>query len=260
MTTTIMLRQVLEDPTRSDLFSILNEYIRPESATTAPKAAALFAKSVKAEGESFFWRFWRSIFDVAEQIPHDNPAQDKLVAFLRDLKLVPETGEKVWEAVVWTELPLLGPSIREHIDMPAGINESISFHAFVARLLHAGVSPGSETTGIWMLRAALEEDVKPVSELDRALMIAAVYIEYAGATLVQELVLRPEPQLDATQQRVLRGGNLWTGGTGLTVDRWNFWGTRFRELGAGADSQEAKDLALHAARLIEVWSRTQLST
>lgn len=117
-----------------------------------------------------------------------------------------------------------------------------------------------------MLRDALEQPQpgkgkgKDASS-DRDLMIAAMYIEYAGATLVQTLALQPGPRLDESQRRILRGGELWAGESGLTAARWAFWGRRFRErAGEQATGQEAKDLALHAARLIEVWAQTRLAT
>jgi hypothetical protein len=311
----ITLRQVQDDPKRADIFGILNEYIQPESSTSATRAALSFSQSVKPQDEAFFWNFWNQIFDVAEQIPHDNPAQDKLALFIRELMLVPETGDKVWEvrlilhtrkiiiiiihlpilllrllptaltrnwkkflhanapspsqARVWTDLPLLGAAIREHLTPPSPSSSDeehaaasgawVSFHAFVARLLHASVSPGSETTAVWMLRAALEQDGEPAN-LDRDLRTAAVYVEYAGATLVQMLALQPEPQLDDAMQRMLKGGELWKGKSGLTVDRWTFWGKRFREQADNVGtSKEVKDIALHAARLIEVWDQTRLS-
>jgi len=182
------------------------------------------------------------------------------------------------QSCVWTDLPLLGAAIREYLDPPASAANDptttkawVSFHAFVARLLHAGVSPGSETTAIWMLRAALEEEENDDNKsgsnsntFDRSLMQAAVHIEYAGATLVQKLVLLQQqpsepPQLDETQKRMTKGGALWKGESGLTADRWRFWGKRFREqAGKAAAGEETKELAVHAARLIEVWSQTQL--
>ncbi|KAI1118073.1 hypothetical protein F5Y14DRAFT_296528 [Nemania sp. NC0429] len=299
----ITLRQIREDPARGGLFGLLNEYIQPGSTTPASRAALSFAQGlVGGEGvhvdEAFLWRFWDDVFDVAAQIPHDHPAQDRLAAFARELALVPETGDVVWESRVWTDLPLLGAAIREHLDSAAfsttskstSTNHSarVSFHAFVARLLHAGVSPGSETTAIWMLRDALEEEKEKEKGKDEGsndtaddedLMTAAVYIEYAGATFVQALALQPEPRLDEGQRRSLRGGRLWekewdkevkeegeegekVGGekSGLTARRWAFWGQRFRErAGDEATAHEAKDLALHAARLIEVWAQTRLA-
>lgn len=117
-----------------------------------------------------------------------------------------------------------------------------------------------------MLRDALEQqqqDIKSEKDdddaADRSLAIAAVYVEYAGATLAQKLALQPEPDLDETKQRMLKGGKLWEGKTGLTPDRWAFWGKRFRERAEDAKTKETKELALHAARLIDVWSKTLLS-
>ncbi|KAI1368229.1 hypothetical protein F5Y08DRAFT_11401 [Xylaria arbuscula] len=271
----ITLRQIEEDPNRKDIFGTLNGYIQPASTTSASQAASSFAQGVRTYNEGFFWGFWRSVFDVAEQIPHDNPAQDKLAVFVRELTLVPETGDKVWEARAWTDLPLLGASIREHLDEVSGTEARVPFHAFVARLLHAGISPGSQTTAIWMLREALEQEdtttttTKPTGDdnddngnqqFDRALMSAAVYIEYAGATLSQKLALQPEPQLDEAQRRVSKGGALWKDKCGLTPDRWAFWGRRFEEQGSKATSAEARELALHAAKLIAMWAQTRILT
>lgn len=285
----IKLRQVEEDPNREDIFKILHNHLQPGNTVCISQSAILFTQSVKRLDEDFFWGFWDDIFSIAEQIPHSHHGQDTLVAFMRELTLVPETGEKIWEvsfltfhyqchtrievgrtgdknmlippqARAWTDLPLLGAAIREHLSRELAVDERVSFHAFVARLLHAGISQGSETTAIWMLRDSLEEDVDKGGDIDRDLMTAAVYIEYAGATLVQKLALQPEPRLDEAQQRMLKGGGLWKGQSGLTVDRWTFWGDRFSKLAEKATRQEAKDLAGHAARLIEVWTQTLLST
>ncbi|KAI0472257.1 hypothetical protein F4859DRAFT_98343 [Xylaria cf. heliscus] len=259
----ITLQQVKEDPDRRDLFGILNDQLQPGNTVSISQSATLFTQSVKQLDESFFWGLWDNIFNISEQIPHSHPGQDKLAAFVRELALAPETGDIIWEARAWTDLPLLGAAIRENLNREGAADKRVSFHAFVARLLQAGISPGSETTAIWMLRDGLEQDVKASGEeahIDRDLMIAAVYIEYAGATLVQKLALQPDPQLDETQKRVLKGGALWKGKSGLTADRWKFWGKRFREQAENATRQDAKDLALHAARLIEVWTQTRLST
>ncbi|TGJ78853.1 hypothetical protein E0Z10_g9911 [Xylaria hypoxylon] len=257
----ITLQQIQEDPDRKDIFGILNEYIQPESTTSAGQATFAFVESVKVADEKFFWAFWDDIFNVAEQIPHDNAAQDKLAAFIRELRLGPETGEKVWDARVWIDLPILSAAIREHLDQVDVGDARISFHAFLARLFHAGVTPATETTAIWILRDALEKEVKPAddeSAFDNDLAIAAMYIEYAGATLVRKLALNPNPVLNNDFRRLLRGGELWEG-SGLTVDRWTFWGKRFEELADTATSEETKELALHAAQLIVAWFETQLS-
>ncbi|KAI1170577.1 hypothetical protein F4777DRAFT_583773 [Nemania sp. FL0916] len=270
----ITLQQIKDDPNRKDIFGVLNEYIQPDSTTSASQAASAFTQSVESTDEGFFWDFWYDVFAAAEQIPHAHAAQDKLATFVRELTLMPETSDKVWGSRVWTDLPLLGACIREHMDRPfESVSAHVSFHAFVARLLHAGVSPWSETTAIWMLREALEtergepsREVRNIKNLDEDLAVAAMYIEYAGATLVQSLVLRPAPQPDdEAQRRSQSGGKLWGGGvdgdkskTGLKPDRWTFWGQRFRALGDETKDKEVKELALHAAKLIEVWTQTRL--
>ncbi|KAI0147713.1 hypothetical protein GGR57DRAFT_475667 [Xylariaceae sp. FL1272] len=251
----ITLQQTGKNP---KLFEILNTCIQSDSASSTITAAKSFSDSVDANSEDFFWDFWSDVFNVAEQIPHHHSAHDKLVAFLRELTLQPEKSDKVWDTRVWTDLPLLGAAIRQHLDKPYSSTQAcLSFHSLVARLLHAGISPGSETTAIWMLRAALEQE-KPGDDSDRDLMVAAMYIEYAGATLVQSLCLDPKPQLDETQQRMLKGGDLWKGESGLTVERWTFWGQRFARLGNDTTG-EAKDAALHAAGLIDMWNTTRLN-
>lgn len=114
-----------------------------------------------------------------------------------------------------------------------------------------------------MLRDALEkkqQQRREDADADVDLMIAAVYVEYAGATLAQALALQPEPRLDEGQRRSLRGGELCAGESGLTPRRWAFWGRRFRERADDAKAAEAQDLARHAARLIEVWTQTRLAT
>ncbi|KAI1817160.1 hypothetical protein GGS20DRAFT_103048 [Poronia punctata] len=253
----ITLSQIQENPTRKDIFGILNQYINNNNnnnnntITSASEAAKTLSQTVQSPDEGFFWGFWRDVFSIAEQIvPHHHPALDKLVLFVRELTLSDDD--------VWTQLPILSASIREHLDASSSTaTTKVSFHAFVARLLHAGVSSVHYITALWMLRAALESDDGPHPD-DTDLMIAAVYIEYAGATLIQTIALRPEPELDDTERRLTKGGKLWEGKSGLTADRWAFWGKRFGERAEKTESEEAKRLAERAARLIEIWSEHRL--
>ncbi|KAI1337629.1 hypothetical protein F5Y15DRAFT_417772 [Xylariaceae sp. FL0016] len=270
MASQITLKQAKVGADSDSIFSILNEYISPTSSTTAPKAVAAFTgRDDRTYDEAFMWEFWKNIISVAEQLPHDHPAQDKVVAFVRELTLVPDTGVKVWDQRVWTDLPILNAAIREHLNEPRVPDDAeerkqltkrrVNFFAFEARLLHAGIY-FSENTPVWMLRAALEEEGITSKEsagdgpFERALMIAAVYIEYAGPTLVRLLEVNSEQALDERQKRMLRGGELFKGPSGLSGDRWAFWTTRFGELGEKATG-EARDMAVRAARLMEVWSR-----
>ncbi|KAI1488745.1 hypothetical protein F5X96DRAFT_58314 [Biscogniauxia mediterranea] len=287
----ITLREVQEQPDRKDLFGILNAYLQQPSSTTsaAADAAAAFAALPRTLDEEFLWGLWKDVIRVAEQLPHDHPAQDRLVLFVRELTLLPDTGVLVWDVPIWSGLPVLPAALREHLNGPARSPDPaeqaridaawVSFHAFAARLLHAAVLPSSdETTAIWMLRAALEEgDAKA-----RDLATAAVHILYAGPHLAHLLAARPEPALDESARRMLKAGSLFrasglagagTGagaGAGLVRERWDFWAARFRELAGreteaeseseseSAASKEARRLAARAARLMEVWTQNLL--
>ncbi|KAI0593181.1 hypothetical protein F4775DRAFT_579296 [Biscogniauxia sp. FL1348] len=293
----ITLREVQEQPDRQDLFGILGAYLQPCSRTSAFSAASAFAALPRTTlDEEFLWGLWKDVIRVAEQLPHDHPAQDKLVLFLRELTLLPDTGVLVWDLPIWSSLPILPAALREHLDKPARDDSAswISFHAFAARLSHAAVLPspdGGQTTAIWMLRAALEEEQqieqkeKPGDKsrglsapAARDLATAAVHILYAGPHLAHLLAARPEPALDEAAKRMLKAGPLLRassggtggGGAGLVRERWEFWAVRFRELagegksaeeGEGeesAESAEARRLAARAARLMEVWTQNLL--
>lgn len=127
----------------------------------------------------------------------------------------------------------------------------VNFNAFFARLSAAGVVR-SENHSIWMLRAALEEDVtKDLRLLDCHIMTAAQIIEYNGPILNQQTLRNRE--LDETEARMYRGGSLFGGRPGLSPERWRFWISRFRELADHTTAETAKTGALRAARLMEIW-------
>ncbi|KAL7624216.1 hypothetical protein AAE478_005775 [Parahypoxylon ruwenzoriense] len=259
------------------VFNIFNGYLQPESTISAAQVAGAISKLTpepagadKTLGDGYFFGLWKSIIRVAEQIPHDHPGQHKLVSVMRELTLLPDTGITVWDTCrLWIDLPILGPAIREHLNGPgrsdveeeqARLNKAwVRFHAFSARLIGAGVVDYQNQI-IWMLREALEEENNPPksSALDRDLMTAAMYIEYAGPIMVESLAANPEPELSDQLRRMLKGGSLFRDTTGLRLERWSFWRKRFREEAEKASTEEAKYIALRAARLMDVWSETRL--
>ena len=79
-----------------------------------------FMKSQSAsEVESQLWRVWKAITTIATQTAHDSPGRQKLADFVLEVQKRPQLeckGEvcKIWgEAVVWKDLPILGPQMRE---------------------------------------------------------------------------------------------------------------------------------------------------
>lgn len=111
-----------------------------------------------------------------------------------------------------------------------------------------------------MLRDALEEDTsaKAPNVLDRDLITAAMYIEYAGPILAESIIRTPDPTISKEDERLLRGGSMYSGKAGLRSDRWLFWLKRFREEAEKAKSDEAKALALRSSRLMEIWVERRL--
>ncbi|KAI1381671.1 hypothetical protein F4677DRAFT_403884 [Hypoxylon crocopeplum] len=258
------------------VLKIFGDYLDLRSPMSAAQAAIAISRLApqpsgdeKILGDEFFFKLWRTIIDVAEQLPHDDPAQDKVVMVMRELTLLPDTGITVWNSRLWVDLPVLGAVFREHLNGPskAATEEDqvwidrawVRFHAFSSKLIGTGVVH-FENQPIWMLREALEEEKNPPKSnaLDRDLMTAAMYIEYAGPVLVEALAANPNPDLSDELRRVLRGGSLFKGGSGLRLDRWLFWTERFLEEAEKASTEEAKKLALHAARLMEIWTEKRL--
>lgn len=164
---------------------------------------------------------------------------------------------------LWTQLPILGPTVREKLNGPETSKDEeesarlskawVNFNAFVARLNTAGVMFFAAHP-IWLLRSALEEDLTAEPGLhDCHIMTAAQIVEYNGAMMRQTLIA--EPKLREDEERMYRGGSLFKGKPGINADRWAFWIKRFREEGAKADADEVKQAAVRAARLLETWNK-----
>ncbi|KAI0843570.1 hypothetical protein F5Y06DRAFT_6675 [Hypoxylon sp. FL0890] len=255
------------------VFHIFKDYLQTEGYSDSDQAAIrisrLASEHDKTLDDGFFFELWDSIFGIAEQLPYDHVAQDSVVQVMRELTLLPDTGKTVWGAHIWSGLPVLGAALRERLNRSrnsdveeeqAGMDEAwVNFHAFSARLIGAGVTSIGNLP-IWMLREALEEATPPDRHTaDIALWAAAVYIEYSGPILVEALAGNPDPVLsDETDRRILRGGSLFKGEPGLRLERWLFWIERFKEEAEKTDSADTKEIALRAARLMEIWNEARL--
>ncbi|KAI1139945.1 hypothetical protein F5Y05DRAFT_336634 [Hypoxylon sp. FL0543] len=251
------------------IFNLFVDYLRPGSLVTAEQAAInitrLPSQLEKTLDDGFLFELWDGIFGIAEQISQDHIAQDKVVKVVKELMMLPDTGDAVWGSHLWTGLPVLGAALRERLNRRPQSDESdaeneawIRFHAFSAKLMGAGVV-SSSTHAIWMLREGLEEQNPPKSKaLDRGLLTAAMYIEFAGPILVEALAANPDPAISDEKRRMLRGGSLFKGEPGLGLKRWSFWTERFIEEAEKTGSKDAKERALRAARLMIIWTETRL--
>ncbi|KAK7966692.1 uncharacterized protein PG986_000969 [Apiospora aurea] len=270
----------------------LDEYLGGQPSAEAPASIAqAIAKdfpTAEDDVESYLGPLWQSVTKLAQGASYDHPAQDKLVNMVSEVMLLPDDQEiRIWGDVSnytlphtltrskipqadgrhmkeakWKELPLLGAEFREQINGPesaddetehAKITQSwINFHAFAARLNGKGVTDWWDIP-LWMLRQGLEEDLSSAPKLhDCHIMTAAQIVEHSGAIMLATKVI-PKEELDETEKRMFAPGSLFKGEAGYTPERWTFWARRLREEAAKCSSDEVKNAALRAARLMEVW-------
>jgi hypothetical protein len=95
----------------SQEYKALNDHLSSEETFMQSQSAS--------EVETQLWRVWKAITTIAAQTAHDSPGRQKLANFVLELQKRPQLeckGEtcKIWdEAVVWKDLPILGPQMRE---------------------------------------------------------------------------------------------------------------------------------------------------
>jgi len=98
----------LEDPDpwiiEQKAFDILNEFLQPDS-TVSPKTAAqaideltpMKRRALQGNGEgieepdSFLLEICGTLIEIAKQIPHDHPYQEKFIQFFKELDSLPPT-------------------------------------------------------------------------------------------------------------------------------------------------------------------------
>ncbi|KAG5917155.1 hypothetical protein E4U42_007370 [Claviceps africana] len=214
--------------------------------------------SDSAEAEDWLWTFWSVLVGVARVIPADDERQQLLVLTVAKLKTKRDQEVEMWgqRTRVWTELPMLGPIMRdawsltpnfndsENLD-PSSIDEWVSLNSFAARIYGLSLQDW-HNFAIWELRFGLEEPIEDRPGV-RDAIIATVYewITHAGKELHRNGT--ESITLNAMETRALRPGSLFKSDqSGLSVERWNFWRERIGVLGAGAGSGLSKEKAQKA--------------
>ncbi|KAA8647173.1 hypothetical protein EYZ11_003851 [Aspergillus tanneri] len=207
--------------------------------------------------EEFLWQTWDAFISVARQVPHDHPFQDRMVDLVEALTLLPPLNVEIWQTNtrLWTDLPLLGPSMREAWISPEPTEghptnqmaqEWINLNAFAARLLK--VDAVSWTVfGIWELREALEEPSE-ISRLECNVPAAAEWIRLSGELLYRQAIHGTEGKEEIPS---VATGSLYNGKNTMCLERWKFWKCRFGDIGEEAD-KHIRQVALKARREMEV--------
>lgn len=119
-----------EDPwiIEKKMFDLLSDYLQPSSTKSSEAIARalddLFPTNRSEEDQppdepieepgSFLWHMWPLFHRVAQQIPHSNSAQDRLVELVRTLRDLPAKTPTVYlegwsdnTYKLWEDLPLL---------------------------------------------------------------------------------------------------------------------------------------------------------
>jgi hypothetical protein len=107
--------KALDDHLSADSRSLtetLDSFCKPTEETFMNSQSA-------SEVETQLWRVWKAITTLATQTAHDSLGRQKLADFVLEVQKRPQLECKgavckIWdEAVVWKDLPILGPQMRE---------------------------------------------------------------------------------------------------------------------------------------------------
>ncbi|PFH59561.1 hypothetical protein XA68_12193 [Ophiocordyceps unilateralis] len=212
--------------------------------------------------EDYLWSLWSLLVGAVKKIPAQDKRQQLIVDVIARLRDSRDQEVELWgqKTKVWSELPMLGPCMRDAWNLRpkldgsdkdnAAICEWTSLNSFAARMFGADLQPWINLA-IWELRAALEEP-PPSTTTARDAGIATVceWITHARDQLHRQG--RQPRSLDPMEERALKPGKLFQGGdSGLSDARWHFWRQRLAELGGDAGSAELRERAKTAVAQME---------
>jgi hypothetical protein len=97
--------------------------------TTAGEIDELYSAELPAV-EDFLWSFWTLLVAVAKKIPADDPRQQLLVLTVGKLTAKRDDEVEMWgqKTRVWSELPMLGPVMRDEWNRKFPPSSSEAYH------------------------------------------------------------------------------------------------------------------------------------
>ncbi|KAH8881855.1 hypothetical protein GQ53DRAFT_754016 [Thozetella sp. PMI_491] len=258
-----------------EVVEILNSVLTPDGKSPEDAAADLNAlypshrangdKDSQKSGESFLWWFWDLYHDLARQVPHDSPEQEKFVAVIKSLHDLPSEVIELdnWGVLqLWSDLPLLSPTLREKWDddprPPEGADRKqrfLNLQTYAARIAGLGLCH-FEAFAIWALTDALEGEMTPirgapdeinldptaVGDLPFKVSLAAAWIAHAGSVLYgrDEEIRGTQggPLWRLPKKEAMRQGRKYRGTQGLCPERWELWKSRFGVIRDNKDVDE----------------------
>ncbi|KAL1869621.1 hypothetical protein Daus18300_005475 [Diaporthe australafricana] len=133
---------------------------------------------------------WTMFIELGKRIPHNDPAQEKLVDLLKELVHLPPMEVRTWEGndAPWTDLPTLDDALiaawddlyDPEVQMSDPEGHWINYFAFLGRLVAADVTPDWWEIPSITLKEVLAEDVTPNYLTVYKTMALAEYMNHAG--------------------------------------------------------------------------------
>ncbi|RJE23919.1 hypothetical protein PHISCL_03735 [Aspergillus sclerotialis] len=259
-------------PNGLQIFTKLNEYLKPSSKTPASTTAQSISdltplkpptkddKGEQNELDNFLYAFWEMLIEISKQIPHDHPSQDRLFSVVEALskikKMVVDSQEPI---AILADLPSFSTSMRVSWESTLERNPPttyenaqkwINMNAFAARLLN--IRRVSWTRfAVWAMRSALEEE-STSPQLDWDIEAAVVWLTYCGDVLFSQLMHRTKLRISPAGQHT---GSLYDGEPTLDLQRWRFWKGRFAEIGERDDAEVGTIVRGAKGRMEEIEER-----
>ncbi|KAI0908523.1 hypothetical protein F4823DRAFT_598417 [Ustulina deusta] len=253
-----------------------------------PKPSPEIASLPSTEGQ--LWELWYAVLHAAKRIPWtDETQQNKLLDLVKAFKARPDPPPPspmttplrrnwIWESgTLWSNLSLLGPSVRESWNDACGYGSGwtnteqhawTNVNAFVARLT-ASETTDFDSYAVWALSGALEDEIQHSSlhhdtsgptQLGLLLTVASAWIQIAGKHLYERHFDEEESgQVGFEVDLATRGTLPWTQSIdkpSFCTARWNFWRRRFVQEARNEElSERVRELAAKSAEIIDVFTR-----
>ncbi|OTA91287.1 hypothetical protein M434DRAFT_397307 [Hypoxylon sp. CO27-5] len=200
--------------------------------------------------DGFVWELWVTLIEVSAQVPPYHSAQDvlcKAVILLDTIGDSEETEKPMWKDLSsftmairdhWNRAPI--PQARSDDDTTFTDSEWLNLNSFIARLYAANVLQAGAFP-IWELRSGLEtslsSEVKNETPANIRVRVASEWIIQSAPRILHESLLRTYSDVVEGEStgRPFRGGPLYSGESGFSVERWCFWKRRFQELKTEVD-------------------------
>ncbi|QIW95244.1 hypothetical protein AMS68_000762 [Peltaster fructicola] len=209
--------------------------------------------------EGLLWKAWGGVVELAKTTADNTVHRQKLVDFVLGLQQRPKLQKgdevcKVWDATVWSDLPVFGAQIRECWNAAASDSsvaeeqhQWLNINAFTAALVASAHSnedkPDFTLFAIWALRQAFEEE-KPSKIATEA---AAAWLICAAPALSE--LSKNEKSFDG---KLARAGSSyqdkqWTGFNG---DRWQIWVSKLSKVDASGFGARGGELIKKARQKV----------